>query len=312
MSATAFARGKLLLFGEHAAVYGYPAVGTSLPRGLTVSYTAGTGREWSLILNDETAETTFDPAPFLDHLETTLARYLDNPGELPPGILTVHPDLPLSSGFGSSAALCTALVTLLARNPVSGDPAAVWAVAHELERFFHGTPSGIDTGLSALGGIRAFHFEKEGVLPRAVPCALPPMKLVVGSVPRETDTRTLVAGVRERLESNRKETGAHLQALGEISRGVISRASSGGIDQFARAMDEAQEHLRSLGLSTDLLETIMTRGKDAGAMGAKLSGAGGGGAFYLACPDDDTVCSVISALRGVLPRGSTLFPMELP
>lgn len=317
-----FAPGKLLLFGEHSAVYGYPALGTALDRGLNLTLAENLGEHsgeraesaipWTMeVLNEgeSSAAPALDGERFGRHLHATLERYRREGAHLPPGRITLRPDLPLGSGFGSSAALCTGLARLSLRDVPGLSPFTVWRLGHELETYFHGTPSGIDTGLSALGGTQAFRFSDAGTLPSATACALPSLYLVAGSIPRERDTRTLVAGVRERLKEHPVETEEFLRTLGEISEAVIRESAIPGADpvRFGEAMNRAQEVLCRLGLSVPLLDGILARGRAAGAVGAKLSGAGGGGAFYLACTTEDTARAVESAIRELQPRGSTLF-----
>ncbi|TVR72946.1 MAG: mevalonate kinase [Spirochaetaceae bacterium] len=313
------APGKLLLFGEHAAVYGYPAVGIALDRGLSLTFTprrAGgpkgeTRCRWRMKMQGHADPTVaLDEERFSHHLEEALGRYGRAGAHLPPGDITLYPDLPLGSGFGSSAALCTALARLAWES--APEPELLWRFAHDLEKYFHGTPSGIDTGLSALGGTQAFHFSVSGALPSASPCVLPAMHLVAGSIPREKDTLTLVAGVRRRLEERTAETESLLRTLGETSSSVIREANRGesSLARFGEAMNVAQEILQRLELSVPLLERILARGRKAGAAGAKLSGAGGGGAFYLACADGATARAVESAIRELLPPGSTLFHLR--
>ncbi len=345
----ACAPGKLLLFGEHAAVYGYPALGLALKPSLTVEYEQVRQNRWSIAFggaDSGAAAPFFDEELFFRHLERTLGEFFESsraPEEkaLPPGLLRVETELPLSSGFGSSAALCTALARLILdqqsptepsdRHSVPGcsagrtrpDPYRVWLLAHRLERFFHGTPSGIDTGISALGGAQAFFFDRDrelprtgrprsdslqSSLPRARPYALPPLHLVVGSVPRETDTKALVAGVRRRHAEFPEETEHLLQSLGEIALSVIEGPAPTASD-LGTAAGRAQEQLCRLGVSSPLLDRVLHTGIENGAIGGKLSGAGGGGAFFLVCDSADVSSTVEDAVRKLLPPEGTIFKL---
>ena len=177
---------------------------------------------------------------------------------VPAEALTITATLPLSSGFGSSAALCTGVARrMLAAEDVHDDPGTVWQLAHELERFFHGTPSGIDTGLTSLGGARAFHFDPTdpGALPKAEPVNLPEMVLVTGAIPRATTTRELVAGVRERRESAPATYDRILRRLGELSSVAIGTQAT-DLSVFADTATEAHRLLQELGVSTDQLDEI--------------------------------------------------------
>lgn len=368
------APGKVLLFGEHSAVFGYPAVGSSLTRGLQLSVSPAD--HMSLVVDGSRDQGNKTPtASEVSPKDAETAQVLhqfahfltERAPHLPPSRITVTSDLPISSGFGSSAALCTALAqwSLAAEAAGTGTPAAgdggvrerpgdpgersgdhaeragdgwerpepwhreIWQRAHELEAFFHGTPSGIDTGLAALGGVQAFHFaperdaessqetelpqtslrSQESPVPRAtrLSAALPP--LVVGSIPRRRSTRELVAMVRRQRDTHPAATEGTLRALGTIAEDAITLLSRDTADAtlLAERAAAAQAHLSSLGVSSATLEHILTVGATAGALGGKLSGAGDGGAFYLVCADRDAARAVLAAVTGELPPGGVAF-----
>lgn len=287
------ARGKLLLFGEHAAVFGYPAVGITLSAALRVALIPG--GEWS--------------TPEISHPDlTALLHRLEEETSIPAGELHISSDLPLRSGFGSSAALTVACARL---SGVS-TPEDVWRLAHRWEHIFHGTPSGIDTGLSALEG--AWMFQRTpGVevspdgLPQAQAITLPELHLVVGSVPRTVDTRALISHVRDMRTAQPAETNTILQKLGEIATAVGTTGLSENAQAFGEAATEAQRLLDALGVVSDEVAAILSAGIVAGALGGKMSGAGGGGAFFLVCPDAAGAAQVMAALQPRIPPGGSLF-----
>lgn len=300
--------GKLLLFGEHAAVYGYPAVGIALNR--SIHLTEGPNQPFSV----------YPALPELAGFPEWVRRVLPAWGLSVPGRVDIHSELPISSGFGSSAALCTGIARLAVirkSGTAAGavDQHQVWRVAHELERFFHGTPSGIDTGLSALGGAQLFRFSGgPGALPtaEALTPALPP--LVIGALPRERSTRELVAGVRAAREQEPERVDHLLQHLGVVAEEAArtlqrDAAAPGATPAFADAVATAQRLLTDLGVSTDRLDDVIAAGCDAGALAGKLSGAGGGGAYYLVCPDGTTAQRVRDRIRRNQPAGAPCFVM---
>lgn len=306
---TARASGKLLLFGEHAAVYGYPAVGISLDRTLTVEVTPN--HAWRFCFGEAAPCEDFGDQlqDFFPHLEAIAeaAGLAARAGSIR-GMISVVSDLPIAAGFGSSAALCAALSQLLLPPNASTDD--LWRIAHRLEAFFHGTASGIDTGLAVLSGTRVFRFDAEQEIPTASALRLPPMAIVYGAIPRETSTRELVSTVRRRMERTPTETKSVLVRLGEIA----DRVATGRIDSarsFATQATEAHGLLAKLGVSTGQLDRIIARGIDAGALGGKLSGAGGGGAFYLVCDRTETARAVIDALTPQVQTVATAPPALL-
>ncbi|TVQ25445.1 MAG: hypothetical protein EA383_08420 [Spirochaetaceae bacterium] len=313
-------RGKLLLFGEHAAVYGHPAIGIATadtthvdvrprsverPDGRMHSVTHALpydGETFSLVLSGVEKDHT---EAFLEavmqslHAASLSAAYLR--ATYPTGMeIAVRSTIPTGSGFGSSAALCAALAT-----EFCGTAAAtfdrLWAIANSVEALFHGTPSGIDTGLSLSTGLRAI-YPAPPELPTMQTVETDSFALLYGGVSREGNTRALVAGVRAGMQSDDDRTRAAVTELGRIAREAITVCGTKSpAERLGVLCDEAQEQLRSLRLSTDLLERRIERARDFGARGGKLSGAGGGGAWFAVFDSVDSAREARLGLNRELP-----------
>jgi mevalonate kinase len=300
--------GKLILFGEHSVVHGHPAVGISLSER-TVVELSGEGRtEWGL-----------DAVPPEDR--KTAARILALLEKMLPGTrgraaVRISSTVPRGLGFGSSAALCAAFAGALAARtaeaaagatPAAASPERIWALAHEAERLFHGTPSGIDTGLSILGGLRGFSPHPPG-LPYHESLRGLPLFLVVGALPRVGNCGALVAAVGQRMKEGDDATRDCIAGLGAIAaeaREELRRTAPSGSARLGRLAARAMDRLRSLGLSTRGMDFLVEEGEKAGALGGKLSGAGGGGAFFLLMADAESAeeaarrLTRVAAARGV-------------
>lgn len=304
--------GKLLLFGEHAAVYGYPALGMALPWETRVSLAPSGKHEWEL------PELLPEEGTNLRKLIDFITAHFPAVKKLGGMKVTIESDIPISMGFGSSAALCVAVVkalVILVAGKVLPERMArglsrpldlVWKLANRAERIFHGKPSGIDTGLSLMGDIRSFEFAGRG-LPRNEALQAHPFYLVVGGVPRESNTRALVGSIAGRMAAGDAVTGEGIRALGSLTEEAITllrHGRDGVAGELGLLADRAQEQLASLGLSSPGLETILDRGRRAGAAGGKLSGAGGGGAFFLVAESRERALSVAAALQENAPSGT--------
>jgi mevalonate kinase len=299
--------GKLLLFGEHAAVYGYPALGIALPE--TVELEIERADDWSLANVPPRFHEIVEPV--LDYLDAHLhERYGADAVALAKGAVWFHQIVPTSLGFGSSAALCVALaratlgaVPAVQRHSKSDRDMEVWALANELERHFHGSPSGIDTGLATLGGAQAFSFDKPG-LPHASALPLPPGVIVAAATPRDSNTKTLVQNLKGRVERRESQVIAELAELGEIagSAAELIRESSGEetLSELGNLAGRAHGLLRELGLSTPITERCLKTAAHNGALGGKLSGAGGGGAFFAIFRDAEAALDTAGELRELL------------
>ena len=309
MESVGIASAKLLLFGEHAAVHGYTALGTSLPETL-VARVSGGASAWR-----------FDGVPPEDRDAVAgVVRAIEESwtgAERPrPGAVTVESRIPRGTGFGSSAALCGALArALLSRAPGAVGADDAWRVAHEAERLFHGTPSGIDTGLALSPGLSVFR-PRPGSLPERLGLPRRGLWLVIGAVPRDARCGELVAGVGRRMTGGDLPTAAALGALGDIASRAArlldpDRDGDGNGDRaecLGALATEAMTHLRALGLGNPTQDALLEAGARCGALGGKASGAGGGGAFYLVARDRREAERVARGVEEAARDGKTSVP----
>lgn len=318
--------GKLILFGEHAAVYGQPALGIQLPHYLEVRLEpAPSGRGSRGGGNSHDAEKHAGwVLPELDEHSTRLIRAaLDAlPGALgytpDPHRMELAGNLPQSVGLGSSAAFCVALLRAIAPERFAGTrdsagPRArerlmdLWKTAHALEGVFHGTPSGIDTGLCVFPGASLL-FPHPPDIPRRVRSRPVRAWIVAGAVPRVASTAELVRGIRERREADSESVEEAMKKLGAAS--MVARRSPMmrrlGLGMIAKLADDAHETLADLGLTIPAVDTALELLRSHGALGGKMSGGGGGGAFLAVFADESTAAGAAEALRSWLAENHPL------
>ncbi|MEZ4240890.1 MAG: mevalonate kinase [Myxococcota bacterium] len=266
--------GKLLLCGEHAVVHGHPAIALAVDRATEVTLSPVDG--------PTTVTSRHTDHRVLDALLTVLP---------PEGFdVGVRTDLPVGRGMGSSAALAVALVR--ARAALDGealDGDEVYARAMPIERAFHGNPSGVDVAVAARGGCLWF-VRGEPPVREALPA--PGWSLVVLDTGAAGDTQQLVAGVMSRLP-------AIDPVLGKIGA-LVTEARAALADPAALGPLLTENHalLREIGVSTLALDALVQLALGAGAHGAKLAGAGGGG-VVLAVVTDPAPVLAAAAAQGV-------------
>lgn len=280
------ARAKLLLFGEHAAVYGHPAVGCSLNWGLKANLDAG--GPWALPglgPHEPVVRTLLERLTALAASEGLAAPT--------PGRLAITTTIPVGAGFGSSGALCAGLVNLFWPDLALGDRDRL---AWKAEGLFHGTPSGIDTALALRQGW--WHLDASTRPVTATPLVDPGLVLVVGSVARESDTKSLVGALGRRRAEGDQLVRHTLDDLGSIASRAVSAVQEHRSADLPLLVSQAREGLRALGLETPNLTTVLDTGLALpGALAGKLSGAGGGGAFFLVFQNREFAREALPFLR---------------
>jgi mevalonate kinase len=181
--------------------------------------------------------------------------------------------LPVAAGLGSSAAISVALLRGLAAHlGIDLTYPHLSELAFELEKFFHGTPSGIDSSVIALG--RPVYFVR-GQPPEPLQPARP-LQLVIADSRQPSDTAQVVAEVRAAREQDPLRYQRLFEEIGQIAARARQQIEGNG-ESLGALMDENHARLADLGVSSDRLDDLVAAARKAGAQGAKLSGAGRGG-----------------------------------
>jgi mevalonate kinase len=271
--------GKIILLGEHAVVYGFPALAAALDRGVTIDAVptpaGGPLRvdvpSWNLKL------TADDDHSFARGL-CAIADALDL--GRPPLSLIGDAQIPPGAGLGASAAFAVAISrALLAYLKRPGDAAAITAAANASETVLHGRASGVDVALAIHGGVGVFR-KSTGL--RKI--AMPPLRVLVGPSGAPRSTAAMVDRVAQATSGSVDD--ARLRELGSLTDTGTTALLAGKLDELGRDMNRAHELLGGLGVSTPLLDALCDVARKLGAYGAKLTGAGGGGSVIAIAPRD--------------------------
>ncbi|NOZ76914.1 MAG: mevalonate kinase [Euryarchaeota archaeon] len=289
--------GKVILFGEHAVVYGEPALASAIDRRVyvRVERTAGDAVEVeSEALGSRTSfpvDDRQDPSPEepFRYVRKAVHVAFEHAGDKTGLRISIDSELPVASGLGTSAAVSVA--TILAVGRLLGkdiDAGTLADLGHRVELEVQGAASPTDTAMAAFGGTR---FIQPGEGFEALDASLP---LVVGCTGIQRSTKALVDGVRRRREAYPEIVDPVLKAIGEITRKARDCLADGR--DLGVLMDINHGLLEALGVGNEKLSELVHAARKAGAGGAKLTGAGGGGCMIAYAPgSQDAVAEAIRA-----------------
>lgn len=167
----------------------------------------------------------------------------------------------------------------------------------EAERYIHVNPSGIDQSISVCGGVLSYR-RSEGIRPIKITSPIP---LIISNTRISRNTGKLVDDVRKRVERFPALMQPLIDVAGKLTLQAIAALDKGDLDELGLLMDLNHGLLTTLGVSTVLLDRLVYAAKRGGALGAKLTGAGGGGCIIALSrfEDMETVSQSISEAGGV-------------
>jgi mevalonate kinase len=303
----ASAPGKIILFGEHAVVYGRPALAvpvTQVQANATVEKTGEfQGENWAdsvlvaapdigLFSPLSRIQSEHAPHPLAAVIENTLQRLgIDRP---PAFRVTIGSTIPVASGLGSGAAVSVAVIRALAglfERSLSDEQ--VSAIAHEVEKLHHGTPSGIDNTVIA--------YAKPVYFVRGEPIqtfsVARPFYLVIADTGQAAPTRESVGDVRKLWEADKSRWEAVFDKVGEVVQEARSAIESGQTSRLGPLMDANHALLQEMTVSSPELDRLVLAAKTAGADGAKLSGGGRGGNMLALVHPKEKAPAIAESLR---------------
>ncbi len=320
MNVTASAPGKAILFGEHSVVYGKPAIAVAVNRKAIVTIT-DTRKDYINVqipeldvygsmdietqditpgkTSKKTSESTLTsfnpddpkfssdktvPTPLYEMgiLEFIRKAVFNESFQPDHGLnLKVELEIPIGAGLGSSAAITVAALAALSQyhqRDLSLNKLA--SMAHQVELDVQGAASPLDTTISTFGGFIYFAHQKgaEKIKPARE------MPLVVGYTSQPGNTGQLVAGVRKLHDHHPEIINPILDTMEKIANQARQAIIQGDLQKVGELMNINQGLLDALGVSTNQLSNLVYQARSAGAIGSKLTGAGGGGSIIAYCP----------------------------
>ena len=285
------AAGKVILLGEHAAVYGKHALALPIPGAVTATVRESA----NLTLHVPDWALSREIVPDAEGVDAVVYRILENLGIRQQRFtIRVRSALPRAMGLGSSAAFAVAVVRAFDRLlALSLDDERVNEIAFDCEKLAHGNPSGVDNTLATFGRPMLF-CRGESFRVEELDLQEPP-PIVIACSHQPGITQEQVAGVRARYEAQPAAYSAIFEQVDALSIAGAKALVAGDCTELGQLMNICQGLLNALGVSTPELERMVDIARQAGAAGAKLTGAGGGGSIVAVCPG--TVQNVVTALQ---------------
>ena len=304
----ASAPGKIILFGEHAVVYGRPALAipvTQVHADVEVWDSARAGIWIQAPDVDLHAELNTLPSdhPLASVIHNFLFLFRVSP--FPNLEIKISSTIPVASGLGSGAAVTVALTRALSSflaRPMPDEE--VNAFAYEIEKLHHGTPSGIDNTVVTYA--RPVYFVKQfpsplgrGVRGEGIETFRVgmPFTIVIGDTGISAPTKESVAGVRKLWEADKPKWESVFDRVGKIAEEARKNIESGKWELLGKLLDQNHTLLQEMTVSSPELDRLVYTARSAGALGAKLSGGGRGGNM-IALVEPERAEEVASALMG--------------
>ena len=287
--------GKIILLGEHAVVYGSRAIAAPIPLAVRARVMDEDDGVWLVVPRWGVEQRLRSDPKMRRSFEVPAALILENLGLIERSMrIEVYSEIPRAMGLGGSSAVAVAIIRALDRHFSLGlKDEEVNVLAFQCERVAHGTPSGIDNTVATYGRPLLY---RAGEPPLVEPLALPePITLVIGMTGVECLTAKTVARVREGHERNRDVYDTIFRGIDALTVQALEAIKRLDLERLGELMNVCQGLLNGLQVSSWELEELIQIARENGALGAKLTGGGGGGSMIALCPDNPG--KVVSAMQ---------------
>ena len=285
---------KIILFGEHFVVYNKPAilasvtkrikVGAHLNNSKTINIKSDLGIEASYKESDfNIIKGANDSQTILYPLYESARSVLSERHQILGLDIFVNSEIPYSLGLGSSAASCVATVAAVDSLFHRPDKQYVCDKAIKSERLIHNNSSGADCYISTFGGL-IYYIKNTGF--NKIYCRKD-LSLLIGNTGIRHSTGALVSSVKKFKDENSSLFNNLSRRAENICRDAFTAITKGDERKLGELMRENHTLLQQIGVSHDKIDYLVNVCVENGALGAKLTGAGGGGIMIALVPQEE-------------------------
>ncbi|MCL1978082.1 MAG: mevalonate kinase [Candidatus Bathyarchaeota archaeon] len=290
--------GKVILFGEHFVVHGVPGIVSAIDSSTDAIVTKAKN---GLIIKDERKTAKgYSEEKRLQQIES-IERML-KAMELDPKTpldIWIGGSLPGFSGLGASAASSVAIARAINEEfNLSLSNERINQIAYEAEIAYAGNPSGIDNTAATYGGLMLFKKNPAGGQDHIERLKIQePIEIVIGSTGKVANTKAMVEGVAERKKANPTKYDPLFNQAEALAAAGCKALEAGNLKEVGELMNENHKILQEIGVSSIELDHLVDIARKQGAIGAKLTGGGGGGCMVALTPSKELQEKVANAFK---------------
>jgi mevalonate kinase len=281
------APGKVMIMGEHAVVYGYPCIVTSIDKYLTVT---------ACIIDSKQDQLSTPAVADQSFIQAAIRLFKQKYGIRKCVQLETESELG-GFGFGSSAATVVATLktlSILFQKEVTDSELFQLGLSVVLD--IQKQASGFDVAASIFGGTIYFN----GKTKEIIPVTSDPLPLTAVYTGSKADTVSMINQVRERRVNFKRGVDAIFESIEKLVLEAKTAIQEKNWERLGTLMNYNQNYLEDLGVSNESINTLIHTALKAGAYGAKISGAGGGDSIIIVTPEDknDTIVQQLKNAGG--------------
>lgn len=292
-----FSAGKIILFGEHAVVYDHYAIAIPIEKAVKVELQEIEG-DYQFIINGNSNsffDNNSDEYTYLVRMIEMISDLLKiDRGKYK---IKIFSRIPLSMGLGASASYAVALIRgLIDLFNLTSTDKEINDIAYECETLSHGNPSGIDNTVACYAqpilynrkdGVKNIDFDDIKSLP-----------IIIAVSNKSSKTIDVINEVCSRYEKNKNIYTDIFMQLGKLSTKGLAAIKDRNFDELGILMNVAHGLLNAIGVSNSELEKMVNLARSEGALGAKITGSGGGGSIVILCPGKEEEIAKTFELAG--------------